>query len=93
MEGQVLGSYCIDALKCLRVKWGPAHTLIKCSDQLGPKLLKVKPRWYHDYFAPVAQQCIGYDAVSATLGTLFQSGEFTPPFRCFAGDGADLFLR
>lgn len=74
MEREVC-QYCMDILKAQGLRWGPTHTEIKYT-RTGPKLIEINARWHAQHFLPIVQACLGYDAVSTTLDTIFQPGNF-----------------
>ena len=64
--------FCIQSLKALGVAWGPTHTEIKISP-LGPRIIEVNARWHGQNFVSIAQECIGYDAITLSLDSFYNS--------------------
>ena len=66
-------AYCIDALAAQGMRWGPAHTEIRYTAN-GPRLIVINARWHAANVVPVTRQCLGTDAITATLDACFDPG-------------------
>ena len=67
--------YCLDAVRTAGIKWGPTHTEVRMTAQ-GPKLIEINARWHSANFVQICRECIGFDAISATLDAYFDPKAF-----------------
>ena len=77
-EERAVCDYCLSVLQAQGLRWGPTHTEIKHSNR-GPLLIEINARWHAQDFPALVRACIGYDAVSSTLDTVFHPGTVRPP--------------
>jgi biotin carboxylase len=42
----------------------------------GPRLIEINARFHAQHFQPIVSECIGYDAMTATLDSYFKPGLF-----------------
>ena len=74
-ELAALVDYCISVLAAAGSRWGPTHTEVVAT-AAGPRIIEVNPRWHAAKFRPLAQACLGYDALAASIDAFFDPVAF-----------------